>query len=256
MNPDLHTLTGAYAVDALNDSERGQFERHLAACPECAQEVAELRLTANRLGAAISAEPPDRIRERVLAEIKRVRQDSPGGLRLVGRRGRTRDTGSRRWVIGLTSVAAAVALALAATFGVVAVRAQHQLSTTQAELAQAAARYAPVAQVLGATDMRAVSANGTQGGNATAIVSRQLNKGIFLTFHLPPTPSNKNYQAWAIGTGNPRSIGLLANGGDNSTVPLVLDTLANTTKIALTLEPAGGSPQPTSKLLMLFNLPT
>jgi anti-sigma-K factor RskA len=158
-------------------------------------------------------------------------------------------------VIGLTSVAAAVALALAATFGVVAVRAQHQLTTTQAELAQAAARYAPVAQVLGATDMQAVSANGTQGGNATAIVSRELDKGIFLTFHLPPTPSNKTYQAWAIGGGSPRSIGLLANGGDNSTVPLVLNSLANTTKIAVTLEPAGGSPQPTSSLLMLFNLP-
>jgi len=256
MNPDLHTLTGAYSLDALDDSERRQFERHLAACPDCAQEVAELRLTANRLGEAISEQPPDRIRERVLAEIKRVRQDSPVGLRLVGRRGRGRDTGPRRWVIGVTSVAAAVALALAATFGVLAVRAQHQLTSTRAELAQAAARYAPVAQVLGATDMRSVSANGTQGGNATAIVSRELDKGIFLAFHLPPTPPNKTYQAWAIGTGDPRSIGLLTNGGDNSTVPLVLSTLANTAKIAVTLEPAGGSPQPTSSLLLLFNLPT
>jgi anti-sigma-K factor RskA len=256
MNPDLHLLTGAYSVDALDDSERTQFERHIAACPDCAQEVAEFRLTANRLGAAISADPPDRIREQVLAEIKRVRQDSPGGLRLVGRRGRSRDTGPRRWVIGVTSVAAAVALALAATFGVLAARAQHELTTTRTELAQAATRYAPLAQVLGATDMRAVSGNGTQGGRATAVVSRRLNKGIFVAFNMPPTPSNKAYQAWAIGAGNPRSIGLLANGGADSTVPLVLNTLANTTKIAVTLEPASGSAQPTSDLLMLFNLPT
>jgi anti-sigma-K factor RskA len=255
MNPDLHLLTGAYAVDALEDSERRQFERHLAACPDCAQEVAELRRTAGRLGAAVAADPPDRIRAGVLAEIKRVRQDSPGGLRPIGRRGRPRDTGSRRWVTGLTSVAAAVALALAATFGVVALRAQHQLSTTQAELAQAASRYTPLAQVLGATDMRAESANGTQGGRATAVVSRRLDKGIVVAFDMPPTPSNKTYQAWAIGTGDPRSIGLLAGGGDNSTVPLVLTTLANTTAVAVTLEPAGGSPRPTSRLLISFNLP-
>jgi anti-sigma-K factor RskA len=255
MNPDLHLLTGAYAVDALDDAERRQFERHLAACPDCAQEVAELRRTANRLGAAVTADPPDRIRAAVLAEIKGVRQDSPG-LRLAGRRGRPRDTGSRRWVIGLTSVAAAVALALAAALGVIAVRSQQQLTTTQAELAQAASRYTPLAQVLGATDMRAESANGTQGGRATAVVSRRLDKGIFVAFSMPPTPSNKTYQAWAIGTGHPRSIGLLANGGNDSTVPLVLDTLANTTTIAVTLEPAGGSPQPTGSLLISFHLPT
>ena len=255
MIPDLHTLTGAYSVDALDDRERGQFERHLAACPDCAQEVAELQLTASRLGAAISEEPPERLRERVLAEIKRVRQDSPGGLRLVSRRSRTLP-GARRWVVGVTSVAAAVAIALAATFGVLAVRAQHQLSTTQGELAAAAARYAPVARILGAPDVQSVSANGTAGGNATAMVSHRLNEGVFLAFHMPATPTGKIYQAWAIGVGNPRSIGFLSNAGDDSTAPIVLTTLAGTSKIGVTVEPAGGSKQPTTSLVMLFNLPT
>lgn len=255
MIPDLHMLTGAYSVDALDDRERGQFERHLAACPDCAQEVAEFRLTASRLGAAISEEPPELLRERVLAEIKRVRQDSPGGLRLVGRRSRGRSVGPRRWVTGLTSAAAAIAVALAATFGVVAVRAQHQLTTAQSELAAASARYAPVARVLGAPDVQSVSANGTVGGNATAMVSHRLNEGVFLAFHMPVTPRGKAYQAWAIGVGNPRSIGLLADGGDGTSVPLVLSTLAGTSKIGVTVEPAGGSKQPTTSLVMLFNLP-
>jgi anti-sigma-K factor RskA len=158
-------------------------------------------------------------------------------------------------VIGLTSVAAAVALALAATFGVVAVRAQHELTTAQGELAAAVAQYAPVAQVLGAPDMQTVSANGTTGGNATAVVSRRLNEAVFLAFHMPATPVGKTYQAWAIGAGNPRSLGLLMNGGAGSTVPLVLDTLTGTSKIGVTVEPASGSKQPTSGLVMLFNLP-
>ncbi|HEX4722608.1 MAG TPA: anti-sigma factor [Pseudonocardiaceae bacterium] len=257
MIPDLHTLTGAYSVDALDDRERGQFERHLAACPDCAREVAELRSTASRLGAAISEEPPERLRERVLAEIKRVRQDSPGGLRLVGRRGRARPVGApNRWLIGVTSVAAAVAIALATTFGVLAVHAQHQLTTTQGELAAAAARYAPVARVLGAPDVQSVSTNGTAGGNATAVVSHRLNEGVFLAFHMPATPNGKIYQAWAIGVGDPRSIGFLSNAGDDSPAPIVLHTLAGTSKIGVTVEPTGGSKQPTTGLVILFNLPT
>ena len=39
MSADLHTLTGAYAADALSDTEQLAFERHLTACPACAQEV-------------------------------------------------------------------------------------------------------------------------------------------------------------------------------------------------------------------------
>ena len=57
MSADLHTLTGAYAAHALSDGERLAFERHLAACPACAQEVRELTETAARLGTAVAARP-------------------------------------------------------------------------------------------------------------------------------------------------------------------------------------------------------
>ena len=38
---DIHALSGAYAVDALDDLERAAFERHLADCADCRAEVAE-----------------------------------------------------------------------------------------------------------------------------------------------------------------------------------------------------------------------
>jgi anti-sigma factor RsiW len=37
---DIHALSGAYAVDAVDDIERASFERHLASCPTCRAEVA------------------------------------------------------------------------------------------------------------------------------------------------------------------------------------------------------------------------
>ena len=39
MNADLHHLSGAYAVDALDDAERAAFEEHLRGCADCRAEV-------------------------------------------------------------------------------------------------------------------------------------------------------------------------------------------------------------------------
>ena len=51
MSPDLHHLSGAYAVDALDEHERTSFETHLAVCPDCRAEVAELTAAAHSLTA-------------------------------------------------------------------------------------------------------------------------------------------------------------------------------------------------------------
>ena len=44
---DIHALSGAYAVDALDDLERAQFERHLRDCESCSR---ELRVKASAAG--------------------------------------------------------------------------------------------------------------------------------------------------------------------------------------------------------------
>jgi anti-sigma-K factor RskA len=255
VNPDVHTLTGAYALNALDDDERADFERHLAACPECSQEVTELRLTANRLGTAVAEQPSELVRRRVLAEVTRTRQDPPDGPRPVRVRARNRLRGPNRWLIGLTSVAAAVALALAVTFGVTALRAEHQLDDARQALAAAATRYAPVGQVLSEPDARTVTASAPGVGNATIMMSRKLDKGIFLAFNMPPAPKNKTYQAWAIGDGGAASsLGPLRFVG-SATAPVVMNTLGGTAKIGVTVEPAGGSRQPTTAPLMLVDIP-
>ena len=74
MSGDLHTLTGAYAADALSETERLAFERHLDACPACDQEVRELTETAARLGSAVALPPPAALWDRVRAEAAATRQ--------------------------------------------------------------------------------------------------------------------------------------------------------------------------------------
>ena len=47
---DLHTLAGAYVLDAVTAGERAAFAGHLAGCEQCRQEIREFR--------AATARPP------------------------------------------------------------------------------------------------------------------------------------------------------------------------------------------------------
>lgn len=70
--PDTHTLSGAYAVDALDDVERAHFEVHLGQCPVCLREVDELQETVVNLAALAASPAQSHLRTRVLAAIRAV----------------------------------------------------------------------------------------------------------------------------------------------------------------------------------------
>lgn len=74
---ELHALTGAYVLDAIDDDEREVFGAHLDTCEPCAREVQELQATAAQLSAATHETPPAGLRERILLEAARTSQESP-----------------------------------------------------------------------------------------------------------------------------------------------------------------------------------
>uniref|UniRef100_UPI00278C12DE zf-HC2 domain-containing protein n=1 Tax=Streptomyces venezuelae TaxID=54571 RepID=UPI00278C12DE len=71
---DAHTLVAAYALGALDDTERKDFDAHLRTCEACRQEAAEFRATTARLAAAVAQQPPPDAKARVMAAIDGVRQ--------------------------------------------------------------------------------------------------------------------------------------------------------------------------------------
>ena len=75
LRSDLHTLTGVYALDALDTgAELARFERHLSRCQSCATEVRGFREAATRLGLAAASQPPPEMRARVMSAVARTRQ--------------------------------------------------------------------------------------------------------------------------------------------------------------------------------------
>ncbi|HEX8069918.1 MAG TPA: anti-sigma factor [Pyrinomonadaceae bacterium] len=76
----------AYALDALDAAEARALDAHLAACPECRAELAELRAAAATLAhASAPVEPAPDTRARLLAQLKATPQtprpaaDAPNG---------------------------------------------------------------------------------------------------------------------------------------------------------------------------------
>jgi anti-sigma-K factor RskA len=101
---DLHDLTAAYALDALDPDEVEAYERHLGQCEECREQLAELNGTATALAfATVAPAPPARLRESILDAAAAERSNVVPLLR-------------RRWVARGLAVAAAAAACIVVGF--------------------------------------------------------------------------------------------------------------------------------------------
>lgn len=256
---DIHTLTGAYALDALEEFQRRQFQAHLAQCPDCVREVGELRATAARLGQAAAEDPPEALRRRVMAQVASTRQDPPASRPSAARPPAREGSRYPGWAVRLAAAAAAGAAAAAMVLGVITVRTTEQRDLAQTQLAQMQAQYAPVARLAAAPDTQASTGTGIAGGTAFLLASHQLNTAVLLVSDLPAPPPGHTYQAWLIGHGHPRSVGLVTTAPSTLTptapAPLTFTDLADAAKLGVTIEPNGGSPQPTTTPVVLFDLP-
>jgi anti-sigma-K factor RskA len=247
VNAEIHTLTGAYALDALSDAERAMFEQHMAECASCAAEVAELQDTAVRLGSAVAVTPPAELKSRVLANVRRVRQLPPISTDPAS-------TGSLRprWQVWAAGLAAAASFVAAVVFGAQWTAANDRAHRGDERAAQAQAQLDAVAAVLTAPDAKITTAT-LNGARATAVVSHSQGKVAFTARDMPPLPSGRSYQAWLISPSGMKSVGLLASGAEPSA--LVGDLAPGETGIGVTVEPLGGSTQPSGDPVMQLDLP-
>ncbi|MFD7663636.1 anti-sigma factor domain-containing protein [Streptomyces sp. NPDC059788] len=242
---DLHTATGAYVLHALPPAERATFERHLAACPACAEEVREFSATTQRLGLAVAQLPSPEMKDQVLHRIGSVRQQPPR----TAARGRL-----QRWNRSVPGLALAACLAAAAAFGGIAVWQHHTAQDARTQAQQARARAGQLSAVLTAPDSKVSSGRLKDGASGTVVVSRARDRAAFIASNLPDLPDARVYQLWFNDGGKMRSAGLLsATGGTGA---MVLDgRLGGASGIGVTVEPAGGSEQPTSEPVGLMSFP-
>ncbi|WP_327402540.1 anti-sigma factor [Streptomyces sp. NBC_01288] len=241
---DLHLLTGAYALHALSDEECEMFERHLAGCEACAQEAAELSATAARLGLAVSVEPDRDMRGRVLSRITAVRQEAPGGNPAIpSGRAVLRARVLSRWTL-------AACLAAAAALGGTAVWQHQRAESALAQAHRAEQGTTRISAVLAAPDARAQAVPLPGGADGTVVVSRSRDRAVFVVSGMAHAPAGKVYQLWFDDGGTMRSAGLMNPDRADQAV-LLRGAVDGASGMGITVEPAGGSKQPTTTPLAL-----
>ncbi|ABS05221.1 anti-sigma factor [Kineococcus radiotolerans] len=269
-------LAAAWALDALDDDERAAYEERLRTRPEERADADALRETAARLGAAVPVEPPARLRAGILAALATTAQEPPGqelpaqeppaqeppgqeppaqepsaqeppavtdlGAARAARRDRTRRPA--RWSV---LVAAAGLVVAAAGIGVGVGAGPDDPPVVSA---QEAARQ-EVADLLAAPGARVSTVTASDGGTAT-LVRADGRLGV-LTTGLPAAGAGRDYQLWLASGEAVSSAGMLGVGAGGTAATVV--EVGDSDGVGISVEPAGGSPQPTTTPVVFTALP-
>ncbi|MFN8573322.1 MAG: anti-sigma factor [Gemmatimonadaceae bacterium] len=239
----------AYALGALDERDRGAFEAHLAECAECRSAVAEYRNVAGLLAYAVpNGRPADgeALRRRVIQEAANVRP-------LTSAASRRPAMGQRR--SSIPWLAAAACLLVAGLSGVAWRRARSDAELLGLDLAAAraglASRDSTIAAFFG-PEVHVVSlSEAEQKPKMRVYWNHTRNLFIVTAFNVPRAPEGKTYQLWAMVKGKaPISMGTFKTDSSGRATALlqvassVIDA-GHIDDCALTMEPEGGSAQPT-----------
>jgi anti-sigma-K factor RskA len=211
-----------YALGALPPDEARVVAAHLETCAECRAEYDALRPAVTAIGLAEVSDgpaPSPLLRARIMREVRR---SSSAPVASAQR--------SQMW----TAVAAAVVFAGAGIFTGVALMNGRMHHDSEVIAAQS--------QTLGdlAAGKRYAFADG-------AVIVRGTH--LYVTMpKMPMPPKGKVYQAWTLPKGSKRMApSMTFMPGKDVTVVRLPESANDVTAVAVSVEPAGGSLQPTSK---------
>ena len=257
----LHTLVGAYVMDAVPANDRAEFARHLQTCEPCREEVRSLREATARLAEAAAITPRPELREQTLQAAARMRQlpplvpeqparlserltRFPGGWRWLAR---LRASGAPSWPVRIAATAAAVLAVAAIVLGLDA-------HTMQRTLTAAQKRENAIATVVGDRDAIRLTAHVSSGGTTTVMMSHRARMLVFIANGLTKLPASKGYELWVMGPAGDRPAGMLPAPRHGMAGPMVVGRLAGGDRLGLTVEPSAGSKRPTSPPIVMVGL--
>jgi hypothetical protein len=222
---------GAYLLGALTDLERQAFERHVAGCAECRDELERLRPAADALPRSVEqVEPPPGLKTSLMEMVESEARERSGAPAAPAERRRTPRRIRLPSLAGFRPALAAAALALGVVAGF------------------------GVAQ-LGDDDARTVAATVDEGRLPDASGSLRIqgdgDDGAILSVQgMPPPGGDRVYQAWVQRDGTVVPQPTFEVGADGGGAVAVPDDLSGADAILVTREARGGARAPSEPPLI------
>ena len=267
MDKDIAELLPFYALDALTDDERELVEKYLAEHPEARRQVEDMSETASALPMSVSpVEPPPHAKEALMKRVASdVREREPSSARA---RSTAESQSSRRafrfenLFRNLSFGAALIAILWAIVLSVQLSSLQKRVAMlNEALVAQSNSLNQVIAKLPQTTpsDVITVTIKGTKvqpEAQGQLIADPSSQSAVLVITGLPPLQAGKTYQVWLIAGGKPVSAGLLRVNEDGQGVFIVTskEAIGSFQSLGISVEPDGGSPQPTGDIVVLSDL--
>jgi anti-sigma-K factor RskA len=231
---DVAALITAHALGALDSEQSELAERHIAASDACRRAYEDALETSAVLALAVAdSEPPADLRDRIVAAARAERSEAAPArtLRAVAPRRRSRFAGllTPSGGFALAGVAAAIVFALIAV-------SQHDSASS------ARSERAALVAILSAKDARVVPL-ATRGGQASGRLIVSPGRAALVS-SLAAAPSGRTYQAWGIPSRGGKPVPLPTFSRPGAVV--IVNGVGSYAKLAVTVEPSGGSQAPSS----------
>lgn len=245
-----------YALGVLEGDDKRAIESHVNSCPECAQKLAEARGRVALLAlAAPPVAPAAAAKSRLLQQVRQATLSKRATQVLE-----PEYTGGffSRWWSALL-VPAGVALVIATIFlWTQNRRLDQQLAILRADAQQQRQQLQEAREMADLVTSRNTilvplsSQPGMPKGAAHVMYNQKMGM-LMYEGELEPAPANKTYELWVVpAKGNPISAGVFTPGSDNSThFMMKLPEGVVPKAFAVTIEPAGGRPQPTGPAVLM-----
>ncbi|HEX6287909.1 MAG TPA: anti-sigma factor [Herpetosiphonaceae bacterium] len=245
-------LIDLYALGALEPGEQVAVDEHLDECPRCRALLEEAKQLVQLFAwTPDQHDPPPALRGKVMQRVAHLQH----------LQGKTRRSWWERfslppWLrsprLGLQLSGAL--LLLVALLGWRTVRLQDEIASLRGQLAEqqslVAVLYAPGTRIvpLAATDPEA-----PQG---YLLFDPSRARAVLKTTALAALPQDKTYQLWLIADNQPESVGLLSvdPNGQGAAEILAQRPIGQYQAFGISVEPAGGSAQPTTTPIILETL--
>jgi anti-sigma-K factor RskA len=239
-------LKDAYVLGALPEEERLEFEQYLTAHPDLQVEIEELSTIAGLLAFSVrEQEPPPELRRRIMDTVE---AEAVHTAEVVDPR-----ASRRSWLAGLWEAVGPRDLALAAAAMLViglfswSMLLQGEVQDLQGRVQSLQSQPQDQSQ---AFQMIALEGVGTKQGARAELVTLEGDRAVLVAENMPPVPEDKTYQIWVIKGDTPQPSGLFEPKGD--AIAAVVETpVEGADAVAVTVEPEGGSPKPTTEPMLV-----